>query len=285
MNKIGVQMMMLKSKVDEVGVYEVFRKLKAIGYPCVEVSQIPMTEENVKEMKRGSEDFGITIAAMSAAVEPGRPGAPGEYLSTDFDKIVKDCQQLGCHYLRIGMLPMSQMGSYEKTVAFAKRADAYAKKLAEYNIGLYYHNHHIEFVQYDGKTLLHILKDNTEYLGFELDVHWIQRGGMNPVDVIRQFKGRVALLHLKDFRIGEIDIDFSKDVDPKVFREAFQGVVQFAEVGEGTLDMPGIIEAGVESGSCYYFVEQDQCYDRDPYTCLEISRDNLYRMGYEKWFE
>ena len=88
--KIGVQMMMLKDKVEELGVYETLKQVRELGYGAVEVSQIPMTAENVAELKRASEDFDIKIAALSAALEPMMPGMPGETLSNDFDKIVSD---------------------------------------------------------------------------------------------------------------------------------------------------------------------------------------------------
>ncbi|SHE75928.1 sugar phosphate isomerase/epimerase family protein [Alkalibacter saccharofermentans] len=287
MNKglIGVQMMMLKEKVEEMGVRNVMEKLSSMGYHCVEVSQIPMTPENVENLKKSCQEFDIKIAALSASIEPMFPGMPGEYLSTDFDKIVSDCKTLGCSFLRIGMLPMTLMGSREKALEFVKIADGYGKKLAEHGIKLYYHNHHVEFERYEGETLLEIIKNNTEYLGFELDVHWIQRGGMDPVEVIKSFDGRVTLLHLKDYRIGKLEIDFSKGFDMKEFMAKFTGVVEFAEVGEGNLDMPGIIQAGLESGSKYFLIEQDDQYGKDPFDCLKTSRDNLIKMGYEDWFK
>lgn len=68
--KIGVQMMMLKGKVEELGIYETMRRINELGYRSVEVSQIPMTAENVSELKRASADFDIQIAALSAALEP-----------------------------------------------------------------------------------------------------------------------------------------------------------------------------------------------------------------------
>ena len=112
--KIGVQMMMLKGKVEELGAYETMRKVSELGYHAVEVSQIPMTAENVAELKRASEDFDIKIAAMSAGLEPMLPGTPGETLSNDFDKIVNDCKTLNCNFLRIGMMPLHLMGNKDK---------------------------------------------------------------------------------------------------------------------------------------------------------------------------
>lgn len=281
--KIGVQMMMLKGKVDELGVYETMRKMVELGYHCVEVSQIPMTEENVSELKRACADFDIKVAALSAALDPMMPGMPGETLFNDFDKIVKDCKTLDCNFLRIGMLPMNLMGSKEKIMEFVKRADVMAEKLAEHGIALYYHNHHVEFQKFDGEYLLDIIKNNTTNIGFELDVHWIQRGGENPVEFIKKYAGRVTLLHLKDYRIGQLDLS-SLGGDRSKFMQAFTNVVEFAEVGEGNLDMKGIIEAGLASGSQYFLIEQDQTYGRDPFECLKISADNLRKMGYADWF-
>lgn len=280
---IGVQMMMLKHKVAELGAYEVFKKLAEMGFHCVEISQIEMNEKNVQDMKKAGEDFNIKIAACSAALEPVAQGAQGEYLSTHFDKIVADCKTLNCSFLRIGMLPMSCMASRESVLGFIKRAEEMAQRLAQHGIELYYHNHHIEFQKIDGQYLLDIIKDKTKHMGFELDVHWIHRGGENPVNFIRKYAGRIALLHLKDYRVAQIQLP--EDLtDKKATAAAFANVVQFAEVGEGSLPMKEIITAGIESGSKYFLIEQDEQYGRDPFDCLATSRDNLIKMGYKEWF-
>ncbi|MDQ0256726.1 sugar phosphate isomerase/epimerase [Evansella vedderi] len=282
--KIGVQMMMLKKKVEELGVYEVMKQLSELGYSAVEVSQIPMTEENVAELKRASEDFNITIAAMSAPVEPMLPGMKAENLTDDFDKIVNDCKTLNCNYLRIGMLPLNIMGDKDQIMAFIDRAEALAERLAEHDIELYYHTHHIEFQKYDGEYLLDLMKNNTKKLGFELDVHWIQRAGENPIEMIKQYKSRISLLHLKDYRIGKLDIKEDDLKDMKAFFGKFTNLIEFAELGEGNLDLKGIIDAGLESGVEYFLIEQDDTYGKDPFDCLKISGDHLRNLGYGDWF-
>lgn len=282
---IGVQMMMLKKKIDEMGIYEVFRKLSEMGFHCVEVSQVEMTAENVAEMKRGCEDFGIKIAALSAGVEP-MPGMPaGESLTTHFDKIVNDCKTLNCNFLRVGMLPFHYMGSKEGAMTFVAKMEELAGKLAEHGIELYYHNHHAEFRKYDGEYLLDIIKNNTSHIGFELDVHWIQRGGENPIQYVKEYKNRVKLLHLKDYRIGAFVMPEIKGPEdfPKIM-ENFGKIVEFAEVGQGSLPMKEIVEAGLESGSEYFLIEQDDTYGRDPFESLEMSRDHLYSLGFKDMF-
>lgn len=281
---IGIQMSTIKNKIDELGAYGTLKACAELGYHCVEVSQIPMTPENVEGMRKASEEFGIKIAACSAALEPMVPGMAGEYLSMDFDKIVADCKALNCDMLRIGMLPMTCMGSREKAIGFVKRADEMAARLKEQGIDLYYHNHHVEFVKYDGQYLLDIIRDTTKNMGFELDIHWIQRGGEDPVEFVKKYAGRIRLLHLKDYRIGEVKMPEGA-FDPKAFMQAFSNIVEFAEVGEGNLPIKECIEAGLAGGSEYFLIEQDDTYGRDPFESLKISKDNLTAMGYGDWFE
>ena len=146
-----------------------------------------------------------------------------------------------------------------------------------------------DITEKDGKYLLDIIKDNTKNLGFELDIHWIHRGGENPVEFIKKYAGRIRLLHLKDYRIGEMKmpeggIDFTNRESIMKFMGGFNNVVQFAEVGEGTLPVAACIEAGLAGGSEYFLVEQDDTYGRDPFESLKISHDNLVKLGYGEWF-
>ena len=286
MAKIGVQAMMLKDSFAEVGPFETLRRVSDIGYSAVEISQIPMTTENVAELARARDDLGMDIASLSANLTIA-PGMPGESLTTGFDKIVADAQALDATMIRIGMLPFDAMGSLDKVLAFCDATNEVAERLAGHGIGLYYHNHHIEFAKYDGKHLLDIIADRAPLLGLELDVHWIQRGGLDPVSTIAKYSDRVAMIHLKDYRIGRMPESAFESLaagDVPGFMSAFTGVVQFAEVGEGNLDFSGIIEQSIASEAKYLLVEQDDLYGRDVFDCLTTSKDNLVALGYADLF-
>lgn len=286
MAKIGVQAMMLKEKFAELGAYETMKKVSELGYSYIELSQIPMTKENVAEIKKAAEDYNIKIAAMSAALE-GTPGLNYENLTDDFDKIVQDCKTLNCNFLRIGILPFHCMGNIEKIKDFSKKMNIMADRLQEHGIKLYYHNHHIEFEKYDGKFILDIIRENADKIGFELDVHWVYRGGLNPVKVLKDYAGKVDLVHLKDYRVGKFNmeaLEYLKQGKHEEFLKAFVGSVQFAEVGEGTLNFNEIIPEAVKSGAEYLLVEQDDTYGIDPFECLKISAENLKKMGYSDLF-
>jgi sugar phosphate isomerase/epimerase len=286
MATFGVQASTIKNSFGEIGTFETLRKVSALGYKAIEISQVPMTPENVAEMKRAQDELGMQIAALSALLT-AQPGVVFESLTDDFAKIVADCRTLGTAILRIGMLPFDAMGSLDLVIDFAKEADEVARRLKGEGIDLYYHNHHIEFAKFDGRYMLDIIAETAPAVGLELDVHWIHRGGLDPVTVLARYAGRVRLVHLKDYRIAQFPasaLEFLAAGDFGAFMAAFTGVVQFAEVGQGNLDWTAIVDQAVSSGAEYLLVEQDDTYGRDPFESLAMSRDHLLSLGYGAMF-
>ena len=292
MNKkglIGVQMSTIApAKMPSFEPFEVMGKLVDIGYHCAEISQVPMTKENVAGFRRAIDELGFNISSVSASVAPLYPGMAGEYLSNpdDFKKMVDDAKALDCDMMRIGMMPMNAIGDVNKCLDFAKQAEEYCLKLKEEGIDLYYHNHHMEFIKVNGKYLLDLLRENAPHMGFELDTHRIHRGGENPVEFIKKYAGSVRLLHLKDYRIGNVNMPdmTAPDAMMKFMNAFFNEPVQFAELGQGTLPLKACIEAGLAGGAEYFLVEQDATYGRDPFESLKISHDHLVDLGYGDWF-
>ena len=277
---------MLKGSFAELGAFETLRKVSAIGYNAVEISQIPMTPENVAELDRSRDELGMDIAALSVAVEAPK-GMPVDSLQDDFDKIVDNAKRLDSKLLRIGMLPFPAMKSLHAVVDFAKQANEYAERLQEQGISLYYHNHHIEFAKFDGKYMLDVIAENSPAMGMEIDVHWVQRGGLDPVRTLEKYAGRTAMVHLKDYRIGQMPeaaFGMLQTGDFPGFMAEFRNVVQFAEVGEGNLDFPAIIPAAEAAGAQYMLVEQDELYGRTVWDALQTSYDNLTAMGHSNLF-
>ena len=293
MNKkglIGVQMSTIApAKMPSFDAYDVMAKLTDIGFHCAEVSQVPMTKENVAGFRRAIDELKFNFSSLSAAVAPLFPGQPGEYLTNpdDYKKMVEDARTLDVDMFRIGMMPMNAIGDVQKCIDFAKQAEEFCHKLKEDGIDLYYHNHHIEFMKLEnGKYLLDVLRENAPTMGFELDTHWIHRGGENPVEFIKKYAGSVRLLHLKDYKIANVEMpDMSQGFDMKAFANAFFAQpVRFAELGAGSLPLKACIEAGLEGGAEYFLIEQDDSYGRDPFDCLKDSRDHLISLGYADWF-
>lgn len=277
---------MLKDSFAEVGAFATLRKVSELGYNAVEISQVPMDEKNVGELEKAQTELGMDVASLSVMME--KPvGRPGESLKDDFEKIVADAKRLDTKLLRIGMLPFGAMKSIDAVIDFAKETNGYAERLKDEGISLYYHNHHIEFAKFDGKYMLDIINENSPAMGLELDVHWVQRGGLDPVRTIDKYAGRTAMIHLKDYRIGMMDdsaFGYLETGDFVNFMTEFKNVVQFAEVGEGNLDFPSIIEHAQAAGAQYMLVEQDELYGRTVWEVLETSHRNLTAMGFGNLF-
>ena len=227
------------------------RKLREIGYEAMECAGAgPIDAE---EMKQISDGEGVAIISAHESLDE---------LRTDVDAIADRHLLWGCKNVAIGGIPGEERTA-EGYANFAKVGNEIGRRLAEKGLTFSYHNHHMEFERFNGRLAMDIIygEGDPQYLLAQLDVHWVQRGGGDPIEWIRKMKGREVLLHMKDMGV--------RDREPI-----------FAEVGEGNINMRGCIEAAKECGIEWYIVEQDTC-DRDPFESMKISFDNLRQMGLE----
>lgn len=279
---LGLQLMMLKDQIEEKGMYEVLRLVRDLDIDAVEVSQVAMTDELIDDLVRGKEDFGVETAALSATIAPGGNGFA---LETEFDRAVETCKKTGARFLRIGMMPFSAMVSKQATEEWAASVEPYAARLAEQGVTLCYHNHHVDLIRFDGERIFDIVRRVAPSLLFEVDLHWVQRGGMAPLDMLEAYSGACKLIHVKDFRIAPLpEEEYKKfeagEIGMKEFYDVFLSLAQFAEVGQGNMDWPTLLPAAEKAGAEYFLIEQDLTYGRDPVDCIRDSREYLKSIGY-----
>jgi sugar phosphate isomerase/epimerase len=153
--------------------------------------------------------------------------------------------------------------SEEGVVRFARQATDVGRKLSQAGMDFSYHNHNFEFTRTGKKTWLELIYENSDprYVKAEIDTYWVQAGGGDPAWWIARYPRRQPILHLKDMVYGP------------------DGKVRFAEIGEGNLNWPAILQAARHAGVQWYCIEQDECYERDPFDSLKLSLDNLRAMG------
>ena len=162
---------------------------------------------------------------------------------------------------------------------FAKNADL----LHENGMMLGYHNHDFEFKKVAGKYIHDYIFEAVpaDRIVPELDTCWIHYAGLDPADKIREFAGRVGIVHLKDFNCKElgggpayalIDADGNPMDVPSQADNAFR----FMPLGTGRQDFAKILTACEESGTEIVIVEQDEVYDgMTELEAAKISRDYL----------
>ncbi|MDO5534445.1 MAG: TIM barrel protein [Propionibacteriaceae bacterium] len=282
MTVLGVQMMMLRQQVADEGMWAVLQRLKELDIDAVEVSQIPMDETNTAALERGRDELGIEVGALSVALKPG-PTATGDNLEEHYDKIVADCRRLGTRFVRIGMMPFTAMVSKEACEAWAAEVEPAASRLAADGITLCYHNHHVDLAQFDGERMFDIVRRVAPSVQFEVDLHWVQRGGMAPLDMLKEYSGVCKLIHVKDFRVVPVPqeaVDKMMSGDRAGGFQGFLNIAQFAEVGQGNMNWPELLPAAKAAGAEFFFIEQDDTYGRDPFDCIADSRAYLKSIGY-----
>lgn len=128
-----------------------------------------------------------------------------------------------------------------------------------------YHNHAFEFGGTPGERPIDIFKARLDkkLVALEMDMFWVSVAGIDPLQMLQEWKGRVALLHLKDKEKGT-PVQYTESVARTAFKE----------VGAGSLDFPALLKAAPGLGVKHYFVEQDQT-PGDPLDSLKKSFEYL----------
>lgn len=232
-------------------VAETFKKVREIGYTAVQISAFgPVDPKEVKQMLDGE---GLTCCITHIGYDR---------LTNDLPAVIDEHKLWECKHVAIGSMPgpFRQDGA-EGIRRFAGEANEIGRKLHEAGLTFSYHNHSFEFIRVGQATALDMLFEETDprYVQAELDTYWVQHGGGEPTAWIRKLKDRMPVIHLKDMVIRD-------------------GQQTMAEVGEGNLNWPGILEACREANVEWYAIEQDVT-PGDPFESLAISYKNLKAMG------
>ena len=230
------------------------RRIRDIGYTAVQVSGIgPIPDAEVKSIV---DDVGLVICNTHVR--------PSSALWDDLDAVIAQHRLWDCKHVAIGSMPTPFREEDEDSFRrFAEEATRVGERLHDAGLTFSYHNHSFEFVRFGERTGLDIIYEESDprYLQAEIDTYWVQHGGGDPAAWIRRMKDRMPVVHLKDMVIVD-------------------GEQAMAEIGEGNLNWPAVLQACQEAGVEWYAVEQDICR-RDPFESLRISYRNLRAMGLE----
>lgn len=251
---IGAQLYSLRDTMKTpADMADTLKQVAEIGYTTVQVSGIGDIEP--AELVKLTDDNGLQIVVTHM----GWPTFQNE-----LDEVIATHKTWKCSHAAIGSLP-GEYHSADGVKRFVDELAPIAERLAAEGMDFSYHNHSHELVKQGQTTWLaqvYALAGG-DMLKAEIDTYWIQHGGGDPAQWLRDCAGREPVIHLKDMIIT-----------PE--REQ-----RFAEIGEGNLNWPAILAACELGGVEYMMVEQDNCYDRAPIDALATSYRNLKAMGYE----
>jgi len=230
---------------------KVLNEIHAIGY-----SELEATADTVANAWPAIQGSGLKLTSLHLNTKPT-------------DQQFADAKAKGFTYAVVPYIPPAMRGGVDVMKKLAASLLDSGKRAHEHGLELCYHTHAFEYEPMDGTTPLTILMGETDpkFVQLELDVFWAAVAGHDPVALLKQYSGRVPLLHLKDKAKGLLP---SPQFNEKVPNELFK------EVGSGSLNFPAILKAANAAGVKHYFVEQDQ--SPDPLASLRQSHSYLTEL-------
>lgn len=236
---IGLNLFSLRNMLSgERAFLEAVKSLKEAGYDYFQFSGAPFDAEMIARVgKEAGVPFYLTHVPM-------------ERILGDTDALMREHELFGCRNIGLGMMPKELLLDGE---AFRRKVDELeraAERMEERGFFFFYHHHHFEFYKIDGEPALDYMLKNTSHIRFTADTYWLQYGGADVLEYLGKMRGRVDCVHLKDYKI--------------VIRDEGKGPVmvpEFAALGDGVMDLPAVVRKARESGTKYFFVEQDNAAD------------------------
>jgi sugar phosphate isomerase/epimerase len=206
-----------------------------------------------REVEGGS-TYGLSIDSFNTLMKKYNLttvsiGADFKELETNPQAVADKAKQLGAKFVVCFWIPHT---NNEFTLENAKKGvdvfNTAGKVLRENGLSLSYHPHGYEFRPYGEGTLFDYLVKNMKpkYANFEMDVFWIKHPGQDPVALLKKYKKRWILMHLKDRKPGTPgNQNGQADVESNVV------------LGTGDVNIAAIMEEAKKSRVKHYFIEDE----------------------------
>jgi sugar phosphate isomerase/epimerase len=234
-DKISIQLFTLRNQL-AVDFEGTLAALGEIGYTRV---------EHAGFVGRTAAQFKAALAANGIVATSGHVQIPQPFDATAWAASLADAKTLGSSYIVHPFFGINfATGEVTRTTApwreFARDLNRAGRMARDAGVRLGYHNHNWEFFRLTddpSRTAYDVLTAVTDpdLVHLEVDLFWVTRGARDPVDLIRQNRGRILQFHVKDMNQAG----------------------SFADPGDGLLDFPRIFGHSKEAGTIEYIVERD----------------------------
>ncbi|HEX8061523.1 MAG TPA: sugar phosphate isomerase/epimerase, partial [Cyclobacteriaceae bacterium] len=167
-------------------------------------------------------------------------------LTNNAQELVDEVASGGIKYIVCASIDISSGDAVKKAIETLNKADELAKKAG---LTLCYHNHDKEFATVDGIVPYDLfLAQLNPSVKMELDLAWVSKAKVDPVELFKKHPGRFPMWHVKDF-----NADFT----------------QLEPVGKGVIDFKRIFAASKTAGMEHIFVEHD--FPKDAFVSITDS--------------
>jgi len=226
----GLQLYTLRDLMAQ-SVADTLKLVAGVGYTQLEFAGY--YDKSATELKKIMDSEGLS--APSAHV-------PLDVMQKDLDKVIEQALVVGHKYLVLPYLMDTDRKTIDQYKALAEFLNKAGEKIHSAGMQLAYHNHDFEFIKLSGQVPYDVLLNETDakLLQMELDLYWVVKAGLSPLDLIARQPGRFPLWHVKDMdKAGG-----------------------FADVGKGVIDFKPIFAKADAAGLHHAYVERDQTDNR-----------------------
>ena len=167
------------------------KRVRAAGYTAVQVSGLgPIPEEELNAILDGE---GLTCCVTHE---------PPDQIRFKPELVIERLLKLRCRFTAYPYPAEVDMKDLLQIRTLAADLERSARLMDEAGITLTYHNHAIEYLKLEGKTAFEHIFAAAPSLKSELDTYWVQYGGGDVAAWCEKLKGRLPLIHLKDYAMS-----------------------------------------------------------------------------------
>jgi sugar phosphate isomerase/epimerase len=218
-----------------------------------------------KEIRKMLDDLGLV--SRSAHISDSS-------LKHNIDEAIEAANIIGQKYI---LSPAFYGQTPEEFKSAAELYNSFGEKCKAGGIMYGYHTHNGEFADHDGVTPLDILVTYTdpELVTFELDLFWALVAGVDPVEQVKKYPGRIKLLHIKEMaeQMDEAYTTFNPSAE---MGKLMQIMELQTIVGEGIIDFRSIISQLQNEGIEHLVIESD--FPDEPMEFARKSAVNLKKI-------
>jgi sugar phosphate isomerase/epimerase len=222
------------------------RKIADMGYVGVETAN--MFGDSPASAAKLFGELGLTVSGAHSPMP----------LGDQKQEVLDTMGALDCERLIVAWQPPEKYKSLDGIKSICDSLNEGAAVAKANGIKLGYHNHWFEYELVENRIPTDVMLEQLDPDVFlEVDVYWVQTAGQNPAELVRRLGARAPLLHIKD---GPCQIEAS-----------------MTALGEGVVDLPGVVAAGAGSVE-WLVVELDRC-DTDIMEAVRKSYQYLVGKG------
>lgn len=262
----GIQLYTVTSVI-EADLDGTLKKIASIGYKELESASSRkggFYGMSAKEFSAKAKEYGLSWKAHHVTGAPRKPqiGADGKPVATpptknlqeNYQEMVDSVAEGGVSFLVCSSTPIDTLDLVKKSIETFNKTGEACKKAG---IGFAFHNHVKEFERIEGQVPYDMFLSgvSADLMKMELDLAWVTKAGVDPLELFKKDPGRYPLWHVKDLdRVTQRPV----------------------EVGAGYVDLKRIFDAAETAGLKHIFVEQDAA--PQPLDNIATSYKNLQQL-------